>query len=60
MSSKSTTHLPAAPPAETTTTDADSISSQDLFQGRQEICIKHAGQTYRLRITRQGKLILTK
>jgi len=58
MNSKNTT--PEAPPAKTTSTDTNSISSQDLFQGRQEICIEHEGQVYRLRITRQGKLILTK
>lgn len=34
--------------------------SRDLFQGRQEILIEHAGHAYRLRITRQDKLILTK
>ncbi len=31
-----------------------------LFQGRQEILIDHKGETYRLRITKNGKLILTK
>ena len=31
-----------------------------LFGGRQEILIQHGDQVYRLRITRQGKLILTK
>jgi hemin uptake protein HemP len=36
------------------------LSSRDLFDGDQEILIDHAGQEYRLRITRQGKLILTK
>jgi len=35
-------------------------TSSDLFDGDQEILIDHAGQEYRLRITRQGKLILTK
>jgi len=34
--------------------------SRDLFCGRQEILIEHAGHAYRLRITRQDKLILTK
>jgi hemin uptake protein HemP len=52
-------------PASTATTGtgaayADRLHSQALFQGRQEICIEHADQLYRLRITRQGKLILTK
>jgi hemin uptake protein HemP len=34
--------------------------SRNLFRGRQEILIEHAGHAYRLRITRQDKLILTK
>ena len=34
--------------------------SQVLFCGQQEILIEHAGHSYRLRITRQDKLILTK
>ncbi len=37
-----------------------SYDSRDLFCGRQEILIEHAGHAYRLRITRQDKLILTK
>lgn len=36
------------------------LASNDLFGDAQEILIEHAGQEYRLRITRQGKLILTK
>jgi len=36
------------------------ISSQALFKGAQEIAIEHQGSLYRLRITRQGKLILNK
>lgn len=36
------------------------FTSGDLFGDAQEILIEHAGQEYRLRITRQGKLILTK
>jgi len=36
------------------------FASGDLFGDTQEILIEHAGQEYRLRITRQGKLILTK
>ncbi len=34
--------------------------SSSLFKGRQEIVIRHEGQDYRLRITSQNKLILTK
>jgi hemin uptake protein HemP len=36
------------------------LRADRLFQGRQEILIDHQGETYRLRITRNGKLILTK
>ena len=36
------------------------IPSGHLFQGGQEILISHNSETYRLRITRNGKLILTK
>ena len=35
-------------------------SSHQLFGGSREVHIEHAGQQYRLRITRQNKLILTK
>ncbi|MEW4489023.1 hemin uptake protein HemP [Thalassoglobus sp. JC818] len=34
--------------------------SSELFAGREEITIKHNGQTYRLRQTKTGKLILNK
>jgi hemin uptake protein HemP len=36
------------------------IDSERLFDGHTEIRIRHRGEEYRLRITRQGKLILTK
>lgn len=36
------------------------IPADHLFQGSQEILIGHNSETYRLRITRNGKLILTK
>ncbi len=36
------------------------MQSEQLFQGRREILVSHEGQLYRLRITRQSKLILTK
>lgn len=36
------------------------ISSQELFRDQQEVIILHAGEEYRLRITSNGKLILTK
>ncbi len=36
------------------------IQTDSLFQGSQEILISHNGEHYRLRITKNGKLILTK
>lgn len=38
----------------------DVIPADRLFRGNQEILIAHNGETYRLRITRNSKLILTK
>lgn len=34
--------------------------SSELFGTGKEIIIRHAGEIYRLRVTRQNKLILTK
>jgi hemin uptake protein HemP len=36
------------------------LDSKRLFTASNEVIIEHAGQEYRLRLTRQGKLILTK
>ena len=36
------------------------LDSGVLFAGGSEVAIAHAGETYRLRLTRQNKLILTK
>lgn len=36
------------------------LDSAELFEGRREVQIRHAGAVYRLKITRQGKLILNK
>jgi hemin uptake protein HemP len=36
------------------------VASDDLFQGLRELVILHRNEEYRLRITRAGKLILTK
>ena len=38
----------------------DRIDSRDLFIGTREIIIDHGGERYRLRLTAQNKLILTK
>jgi len=36
------------------------INSADLLHGAREILIQHEEKTYRLRVTRNGKLILSK
>ncbi|MGP1254338.1 MAG: hemin uptake protein HemP [Kiloniellales bacterium] len=36
------------------------IDSANLLAGAREILIEHEGETYRLRCTSKGKLILTK
>ena len=36
------------------------LTTEELFAGRDEIVLIHNGSAYRLRITRQNKLILTK
>lgn len=38
----------------------ETITSKQLLKDRQEIVILHAGEQYRLRITSNNKLILTK
>lgn len=43
-----------APPASSV------IRSEALLGGQKEILIEHAGEMYRLRLTRNGKLILQK
>lgn len=36
------------------------IDSSSLLQGEKEILIHHGGEVYRLRLTKNGKLILQK
>ncbi|WP_233850482.1 hemin uptake protein HemP [Paraburkholderia sp. HD33-4] len=62
---KSTTAVPAAKPAAERTTGQGETServvrSDALLQGHSHISIVHNGETYQLRATRLGKLILTK
>jgi hemin uptake protein HemP len=47
----------AAPKASTA---APSVRSETLLQGQNLVSIVHNGETYQLRATRLGKLILTK
>jgi hemin uptake protein HemP len=56
-----TTPGPAAN-AESSADDARAtrkIASRELFNGAREVVIDHHGRTYFLRITQNGKLILT-
>ena len=36
------------------------IDSSTLFTGRSEVLIRHEGQVYRLRATKNGKLVMNK
>jgi hemin uptake protein HemP len=45
----------AAPPGE-----PPKFDSQELFQGSKLVVIMHAGETYRLLLTRNNRLILQK
>ncbi|VAX37955.1 hypothetical protein MNBD_PLANCTO02-1633 [hydrothermal vent metagenome] len=36
------------------------FASEELFRGTKEVLIDHAGEQYRLRLTKNGKLILHK
>ena len=56
-----TTSVPAERPSTPLSARLPAPLAADLlFQGRQEILIAHGDETYRLRLTRNGKLILTK
>jgi hemin uptake protein HemP len=50
----------AADASRTIGVTAHRIDSRDLFIGTREITILHVGELYRLRLTAQNKLILTK
>ena len=60
-------HEPAPPSSETPTPSDDAhesspreYDSSELLQGEKEVLIRHAGEVYRLRLTRNDKLILQK
>ncbi|MEO9337900.1 hemin uptake protein HemP [Mesorhizobium sp. SB112] len=60
-------HMRPRRTAETTVVRTDfarpvtrTVASDTLFRGDHEIGIEHHGALYRLKITRQGKLILNK
>jgi hemin uptake protein HemP len=50
----------AKPAAEEPRAQPTTIHSRDLFKGTREVLIDHSGEIYRLRLTRNGKLILHK
>jgi len=61
MKSQADRHAPVSKvPQQKESNYTKRISSKALFNGGIEIIIEHAEQEYRLRITRQDKLILTK
>lgn len=49
---------PAGPDARAGATQA--LDTRALFAGGSEVVITHGGEVYRLRLTRQNRLILTK
>jgi hemin uptake protein HemP len=49
------------PPDQHRTSDSPAVlRSEDVLKGAREVVIQHAGEAYRLRLTSNGKLILTK
>ena len=49
-----------SPATRSLTVTGNRIDSRDLFSGDREIIIAHGEDAYRLRLTSQNKLILTK
>jgi hemin uptake protein HemP len=49
-----------SPAARSLTINGNRINSSDLFSAEREIIIAHGDDLYRLRLTSQNKLILTK
>jgi len=57
MQSATTLSLSRRPP---TARPTPRLRSDELFRGTHELVIEHHGQEYRLRLTRNDKLILNK
>lgn len=50
-----------APPAPAVYAPAPRVvAAQEVLRGQREVVIEHDGVRYRLRLTRRGKLLLTK
>lgn len=60
MSLSATLSLPSRPHHAQRSAPQPRLKSQDLFRGTHELIIEHQGQEYRLRLTRNDKLILNK
>jgi hemin uptake protein HemP len=50
----------AVAPSRNVVLHGNRLDSRDIFQATREITIAHGEETYRLRLTAQNKLILTK
>ena len=50
----------STPPVKPTEVSSQYVESQSLLQGKSQVVIKHGEQFYRLAVTRENKLILTK
>lgn len=55
-----TTTVQPKPAVHTLASPARTLTSESIFRGEREIGIEHHGALYRLKVTRQGKLILNK
>lgn len=51
---------PQSNPDDPRQTPPPTLDSADLLNGNREVLIRHGAETYRLRLTRNGKLILHK
>lgn len=60
MQSLSPLSLPHRPQTTLRAGAAPRLKSEELFRGTHELVIEHHGQEYRLRLTRNDKLILNK
>ena len=60
MTVKAPANPPLSPPSAETANRVRSIDSQALLGNAREVRIHHQGENYTLRLTRLGKLILTK
>jgi hemin uptake protein HemP len=56
----SVNNLPADTHPQIETESPPSVDSADLLKGGREVLIRHHGEIYRLRLTRNDKLILNK